>query len=350
MPCAQVRPSSQVRGLTRSPKRAATITGEPSPAVVGPDGYASHLVTLVAGPQLHRAPSTGARVAAFPRRRRTHQGRKDDPPVIRPGDRPASRAAVQPHLFSSRPARAVLVAGVVIGSVVLGGCGAGQIAQTAYQANASGGATVTMNGIAVRDAQITWGGSVEGENVYPVGGSAPVEMYVISESTQDDRLVSASSPVAASVTVSGQADLPAGTVMVVGGAESGTAGQTEQGASEPPALPPIDSALAPPTNATPVPSENSPSSAPNEPSDTSPTGPVAPIPGEAPAGGLQTLPPIAAVDPSTRYAQVVLTGLTEDIRSGLSYEIVLNFEKAGPIRVMLPVAYPGEPREPAEKE
>ena len=270
--------------------------------------------------------------------------------MIRPGDRPASRAAAQPHLFSSRPARAVLVAGVVIGSVVLGGCGAGQIAQTAYQANASGGATVTTNGIAVRDAQITWGGSVEGENVYPVGGSAPVEMHVINESTQDDRLVSASSPVAASVTVSGQADLPAGTVMVVGGGASGTGGQTEQGASEPPALPPLDATLAPPANATPVPSENSPSSAPNEPSDTSPTGPVAPIPGEAPAGGLQTLPPIAAVSPSTRYTQIVLTGLREDIRSGLSYEIVLNFEKAGPIRVMLPVAYPGEPREPAEKE
>ena len=270
--------------------------------------------------------------------------------MIRPGDRPTSRAAALPHLFSSRPARAALVVGAVVGTVALGGCGAGQVAQTAYQANASGGATVTMNGIAVRDAQIAYSERVEGENVYAVGGNAPVEMHIINESQVDDRLVSASSPVATSVTIGGQADLPAGTVMVVGGDNAGTAGQTEPGASEPPALPPLDATLAPPVNATPAPSENSPSSAPNEPSDTSPTGAIAPNPGESPAGGLQTLPPIAAVDPSTRYAQVVLTGLREDIRAGLSYEVVLNFEKAGPVRVMLPVAYPGAPREPAERE
>jgi copper(I)-binding protein len=242
------------------------------------------------------------------------------------------------------------VLGAVAGSIALGGCGAGQVAQTAYQANAAGGATVTTNGIAVRDAQIAYGEAVAGENVYPIGGNAPVEMHIINESRQDDRLVSASSPIAASVAISGQADLPAGTVMVVGGGESGTAGQTAPGASEPPALPPIDSTLAPPVNATQVPSVNSPSSAPNEPSDTSPTGPVTAIPGEAPAGGLQELPPIAAISPSTRYAQVVLTGLKEDIRSGLSYEIVLSFEKAGQVRVMLPVAYPAEPREPAVRE
>lgn len=334
--------------MTRSLKHAATIIGEASRAFVGPDGYASHLVTQVAGPQLHRTPSTGAHVAAFPRRRRARPGRKDDPPVTRPGDRPA-RAAVLPHPLSSRSARALLVVGAVVGSVALGGCGAGQVAQTAYQANASGGATVTTNGIAIRDAQIAFGESVEGENVYPVGGSAPIEMYVINESPQDDRLVSASSPIAGSVTIGGQADLPAGTVMVIGG-ESGAGGQTEPGASEAPALPPLDATLAPPSNATPAPSENSPSSAPNEPSDTSPTGAVAPIPGEAPAGGLQTLPPIASISPSTRYAEIVLTGLQEDIRSGLSYEVVLNFEKAGPVRVMLPVAYPAEPREPAERE
>ena len=43
-------------------------------------------------------------------------------------------------------------------------------------------------------------------------------MHVINQSTQNDRLVSASSPIAASVAVNGQTDLPAGTVMVVGSA------------------------------------------------------------------------------------------------------------------------------------
>ena len=74
--------------------------------------------------------------------------------------------------------------------------------------------------------------------MYRTGGSAPVEMYVINESPESDRLVSASSPVADSVTVEGETDLPAGTTMVVGG-ESGTGGQSEPGSAPESALPPI---------------------------------------------------------------------------------------------------------------
>ena len=62
--------------------------------------------------------------------------------------------------------------------------------------------------------------------------------------------------------------------------------------------------------------------------DTSPTGSADPS-GEAPAAGLQPPPPIAAVVPSTRYTQIVLTGLREDVRAGLAYEIDLTFERAG---------------------
>jgi copper(I)-binding protein len=238
----------------------------------------------------------------------------------------------------SRLPRAVLVVGAVLGSVALGGCAAGQIAQTAYQANSSTGATVTLNNIAVRDAQIAWAGAVEGGAVYRSGGSAPVEMYVINEATQADRLVSASSPVAASVEVSGETDLPGGTTMIVGG-ETGTAGQTEAGSTEPSALPPIGEPGAT--------SSASPTNSAEEPPNTAPTAGASPS-GEAPAAGLQPPPILAEVVPSTRTAQIVLTGLREDIRAGLSYEIVLTFERAGQLRVKLPVAYPGEPREPAE--
>jgi copper(I)-binding protein len=233
------------------------------------------------------------------------------------------------------------VIGAVVGSLALGGCAAGQVAQTAYQANSSGGATYTVNGIAIRDAQIAFGDNVEGAAVHARGSNAPVEMHVINQSTQDDRLVAASSPVAASVQISGQSDLPAGVAMVVGG-ESGTAGQTVPGATEASAKPPIDATLAP------VPGETAaPASSAQEPSDTSPTGSESPS-GEAPAAGLQPPPPIKTVVPSTRYAQVVLTGLREDVRAGLAYEIDLTFERAGVVRVQLPVAYPAQPRPPAE--
>ena len=255
--------------------------------------------------------------------------------MIRPGSRLAPLAA-------ARLPRAALVIGAVVGSLALGGCGAGQVAQTAYQANASGGATYNVNGIAIRDAQIAFGQNVEGAAVHPRGTDAPLEMHVINQSTQNDRLVAASSPVAASVQITGPSDLPAGVAMVVGG-ESGTGGQTQAGASEAPAEPPLDATLQP------VPSEpTAPAGATQEPSDTSPTGSASPS-GEAPAAGLQPPPPIASVVPSTRYTQVVLTGLREDIRAGLTYEVDLTFERAGVVKVQLPVAYPGLPRPPFEE-
>lgn len=252
--------------------------------------------------------------------------------------RPASRLAA-----AVRRPRAMLLIGAVAGSVALAGCAAGQVAQTAYQANNGGGADVTaQNGIIIRAAQIAFDKPPQGAAVYKAGSDAPVEMYVINQGGQDDRLVSASSPVATSVRISGATDLPAGAAMVVGGA-FGTAGQTLPGESEPPAKPRLDTGLPGPNPNSPT----APSSAAQEPPDVSPTG-SASSSGEAPAVGLQTPPPIAAVDPSTRFAQLVMTGLREDIRPGLAYELVLNFERAGQVRVQLPVAYPGQPRQAAE--
>jgi copper(I)-binding protein len=255
--------------------------------------------------------------------------------VIRPGSRPAARAATHSRVF--------LVAVTVASTVALGGCAAGQVAQTAYQANSATGATVTANGIAIRDAQIAFPEATVGAQtaaVYRAGGTAPVEMHVINQSTQADRLVSASSPVAGSVTVGGQTDLPAGTVMVVG-SPSSAGGQSAPGSTEPSAESPIGS---PDASSSPAPTNSA-----LEPPDTSPTG-SASASGEAPAAGLQPPPALGALAPSTRFAQVELTGLREDIQAGLSYEIVLTFERAGQVTVMLPVGYPGAPRKAAEQE
>ena len=127
-------------------------------------------------------------------------------------------------------------------------------------------------------------------------------------------------------------------MMVVGG-ESGTGGQSEPGSAEESALPPIGlpgaNSSAAPTNSA---AEN-----------TAPTG-SASASGEAPAAGLQPPPVLGELSPSTRFATVELTGLREDIQAGLSYEIVLTFERAGQVAVKLPVGYPGEPREAAETE
>jgi copper(I)-binding protein len=237
-----------------------------------------------------------------------------------------------------RPNGAALLVGAMIGTAALAGCGAGQEAQTAYQVNASGGATVTTPTILLRDAQIAFGTQVEGAAVWPLGGSAPVEMYVINQGDDTDRLVSASSPIAASVQVSGATDLPEGTVLVIGAANTGLAGESVP--------------TAPATNQAPV---NQPTAAPTAPAEEAepdaPAASLAPVPGEEPAEGIQTPPSLGPLAPGARQGEVVLTGLREEIRAGLSYPLVLNFERAGAISVDLPVAYPSQPREePQEAE
>jgi len=71
--------------------------------------------------------------------------------------------------------------------------------------------------------------------------------------------------------------------------------------------------------------------------------------------GVTDLPPgealvvgsIPVALPQARTAQVWLVGLTEDVRAGLTYPVVLQFEKAGRIALDLPVDNPATEREPA---
>jgi copper(I)-binding protein len=255
--------------------------------------------------------------------------------VIRAGSRPVIHATSR--ALPVGRARTALVLGAVVASLALSGCAAGQVAQTAYQANSATGATANVGAIAIRDAQIAFGGSAKGAAVYPAGGSAPLEMHVINTGQQGDRLVSASSPVASAVQIVGESDLPGGTEMVVGGG-TGTGGQTLGGPSEPGASPSAAPTAepAPAAGDTPVPQPT--------------VGATAPAGGDAPPAGLQPPPTVPGLSPSTRYADIVLTGLQEDVQAGLSYPLVLNFEKAGQVHVMLPVGYRAQPREAAEHE
>ncbi|MHA6785721.1 hypothetical protein ACVGOW_32700 [Pseudonocardia saturnea] len=196
-----------------------------------------------------------------------------------------------------------LFAGALVGALVLTGCGAGQIAGTAEQQSAvSGGSNSAMGPIAVRDAVIAFGEQVEGGAVYPRGSSAPLSMTIVNEGTEADTLVSASSPWASSVEISGVTEIPAGRSIVVQG----------------------EAAEAAPTTG--VPGTRAPSAAPT----TTPTT----TPAAEPEGG----------------TQIVLTGLLDDIRAGISYDVTLVFERAGEIVVPVPVGGTEEPREdePAE--
>lgn len=66
---------------------------------------------------------------------------------------------------------------------------------------------------------------------------------------------------------------------------------------------------------------------------------------EVPAGQVLVVGSRPPAAPGVRTAQITLTGLHEDVRAGLTYELVLVFERAGPVLLHLPVDNPTTPRE-----
>lgn len=197
----------------------------------------------------------------------------------------------------TRPVRASLLTGALVGALAVTGCGAGQVANTAGQVAASQGANVAAGTIVVRDAVITYGEEAEGSAIYTRGADAPLSMTIVNEGSEADELVSASSVWAREVRIAGDAEVPAGRALVVEG-ESAASGSA------------------------------APSGAPATPSDA---------PSAAPSGG-----PVAPA--GTEGTQVVLTGLLDDLRAGLTYEVVLTFERAGELRVRLPIGANEKPR------
>lgn len=211
--------------------------------------------------------------------------------MSRPDSRPERHA--ESRAGRTRPARVSTVVGAMIGAVVLAGCGAGQITQTSQQVAAINGANATAGAIAVRNAQFEFDTAAHGAAIYLAGASAPLEMSIVNTGTQADRLVAASSPVASAVEITGDAAVPGGQVLTIEGAPVAV-----------PAAPPAAEATAP---------------------------------------ALPTTPTVTATG-ETRTASVVLTGLRQDLQAGPTYPVVLTFERAGELRVDVPIGVPDTPR------
>ncbi|MCW2717106.1 copper chaperone PCu(A)C [Pseudonocardia sp.] len=193
----------------------------------------------------------------------------------------------------------VAAIGVVIGALALAGCGAGQITQTSTQVSAVGGAQATVGSIAIRDAQFEYT-AAKGASIYTRGGDAPLQMTIVNSAGTDDKLVSASSPVAQSVQVSGNPTIVGGRVLLVEGQPVAAAGPSTGATS---AATPTSGAAAPTSAAAPT------------------------APGDEPKG-----------------AQIVLTGVNQEIRPGLTYPLTLTFQRAGTVTFNVPVGNPNTPR------
>jgi copper(I)-binding protein len=204
--------------------------------------------------------------------------------------------------------RAQLLIGALIAAVAVAGCGAGQITQTSRQVAAVEGANATSGPISIRNATIEFDEPAEGAAIYPVGGNAPLELVIVNSGAEVDRLVAASSPVAASVQISGVLRIPGGRALNIEG--------------------------APAPVVAPLPAEGAPAATPESaPGATPPT--IAPPATEQP---VPAAPPVAEGEPGV--GNIVLTGLREDVHAGLTYPLILTFERAGEVRFDVPVANP----------
>lgn len=198
------------------------------------------------------------------------------------------------------------VAGAVIGAVVLAGCSAGQITQTSRQVTAVDGANANAGPIGVRNAHFVLPEHVESAVAYPRGGSAPLQLVIVNSGNTADELVSVTSPIAGSGEVTGKRDVPAGRTIFVEGEPA-----AEAAAAAPTATPTAAAGATPSATA----------------------GRPTPTPTSAPTTSAEALLP-----GESGTAKIVLTGLRDDIKSGITYEVVLNFRNAGPLRLAVPVA------------
>lgn len=214
--------------------------------------------------------------------------------------RPQEHKAVGRSAVRRRLVPAVLGLGAVL---ALAGCDAGQTTQTANQVSAVDGASAQSRGIDVRDAQMTY--PAQG-NLYRAGSSAPLQLLLINQGTQSDRLVSVSSPYATSALVGGTTVIAPGVALRAFGT---------------PAAEPSSSASSP-----------APSSSPS--SSAASSSPAAPT--SQPAGSVATPGPTEqAVNQQT--VQITLAGLKQDITPGVTIPVTFVFEHAGPITVQMPM-------------
>ena len=120
-------------------------------------------------------------------------------------------------------------AGLAACGLILTGCGAGQISQTADQQSAVNGATANVANIALRNVHIQ--AVQSGDSIKP---GRPVELIFAAANISpdvNDKLVSISSDVG-SVALTGDTSIPAGTSLIVGSAD-GQEEATPMGSAQP---------------------------------------------------------------------------------------------------------------------
>ncbi|TCO58033.1 hypothetical protein [Actinocrispum wychmicini] len=211
------------------------------------------------------------------------------------------------------------IAAVVGAALVLAGCGAGQIAQTAGMEPAVNGGTGQAGTIAVRDVQLVYPPS----GYYKAGGSATLRGVIVNAGQTDDVLVQVTSKWGDAV-VAGDKSLPAGKTLT------------------------LDASATAPTSSSSV--TTTPSGSSSSSSSTSPTGSSSSSSSSSSASSSSAATTTtSSAAPKIGTVSIVLTNLAEQVWSGKTIEVTFVF-RGGQTTVVVPIATSTQPREAPASE
>jgi copper(I)-binding protein len=209
-------------------------------------------------------------------------------------------------------------------ALVLAGCGAGQITQTASQQAAVNGTHAQVKDIALRNAAVQYPTSGPG---YPAGATPALSLTVVNLGTQDDSLVSVTTEGGGQATIAGSKDIVAAHSLMIG-PDDAVESTNEVQTTSPSA--PTSSSGAPTSPATPTgTSSGTSSSTATSTSEVPPTG----------ATATPTAPEVVG------QGTVTLAALKQPLWPGQVIKVTFVFKNAGPVTVELPVAAPAHVKE-----
>ena len=223
--------------------------------------------------------------------------------------------------------RRVLGAGVLAlgAALVLAGCGAGQITQTATQQPAVNGTHAQVKTIALRDAAVQYPTSGAG---YPAGATPALTLTIVNQGAQDDSLVSVTTEDGTQATVGGSKDIVAGHSLVIGPDDA--VESTNEVQTTPPSSP-SSSSEAPTATGTAT--------------GTSSTGTGTATSSSSSAGTPSTSATPTAAPATVGKGTVTLAGLKQPLWPGQTIKVTFVFKNAGAVTVELPVAAPAHVKE-----
>ena len=207
-------------------------------------------------------------------------------------------------------------------ALVLAGCGAGQITQTATQQAAVNGTHAEVKNIALRDAAVQYPTSGPG---YPAGATPALTLTIVNLGTQDDSLVSVTTEGGGQATITGSKDIVAAHSLVIG-PDDAVESTNEVKTTSPSA--PASSSGAPVSPST-VTGTSSGTNTPGTLTATSTS--------EAPSSGAAATP---TAPEKVGQGTVKLAALKQPLWPGQVVKVTFVFRNAGPVTVELPVAAP----------